>query len=89
MLCLSSTLTIDGRGEGVCVNMLLPLCPLADTWLVASPVVGGVSIMLLPRFEVPGESVESDMKALNGSGVLLDKLGVGFEVDEFAAVGWN
>ena len=44
--------------------------------------VGGVSMILLPKFEVPGDSVESDMNALNGKGVLLDKLGVGFEADE-------
>jgi len=46
--------------------------------LIGSAVVGGVSMMLFPRCEVPGESVESDMNALNGSGVLLDMLGVGF-----------
>lgn len=45
---------------------------------IGSAVVGGVSMMLFPSCEVPGESVESDMNALNGKGVLLDMLGVGF-----------
>lgn len=67
---MTSIEALDGRGaggEGVCVYKP-----------IGSAVVGGVSMMLFPSCEVPGESVESDMNALNGKGVLLDMLGVGF-----------